>query len=112
VLHSDHGKPLTIGDNVTVGHQVMLHGCTIGDNTLIGIQSVILNGAKIGRNCLVGAGSLVTEGKEFPDNSLIVGSPAKAIRTLDDAAVARLAESAQSYVDNASRYARGLKKIA
>jgi carbonic anhydrase/acetyltransferase-like protein (isoleucine patch superfamily) len=111
VLHSDMGKPLTIGDNVTIGHQVMLHGCTIGDNSLIGMQAVVLNGAKIGRNCLVGAGSVVTEGKEFPDNSLIVGSPAKVVRTLDDAAAANLARSAESYVANARRYAAGLKKI-
>ena len=83
MLHSDNGVPLTIGDNVTVGHQAMLHGCTIGDGSLIGIQAVVLNGAKIGRNCIVGAGSVVTEGKEFPDNSLIIGSPAKVVRTLD-----------------------------
>ena len=106
------GQPLTIGENVTVGHQVMLHGCTIGDNTLIGIQSVILNGARIGRNCIVGAGSLVTEGKEFPDNSLIVGSPAKVVRTLDEAAAAKLTESGQRYVQNAQRHSRGLKKMA
>jgi carbonic anhydrase/acetyltransferase-like protein (isoleucine patch superfamily) len=112
VLHADIGKPLTIGENVTVGHQVMLHGCTIGDGSLIGIQSVVLNGAKIGRNCIVGAGSVVTEGKEFPDNSLIFGSPAKVVRTLDDESAARLAESAEHYVANANRFARGLKKIA
>lgn len=112
VLHSDQGKPLTIGENVTLGHQVMVHGCTIGDNTLIGIQSVILNGAKIGRNCIVGAGSVVTEGKEFPDNSLIIGSPAKVVRTLDDEAARKLALSAQGYVANAKRFASNLKKIA
>ena len=112
VLHSDQGKPLTIGENVTLGHQVMVHGCTIGDNTLIGIQSLILNGAKIGRNCIVGAGSVVTEGKEFPDNSLIIGSPAKVVRTLDDDAARKLALSAQSYVANAKRFASNLKKIA
>ncbi|RYF68574.1 MAG: gamma carbonic anhydrase family protein [Comamonadaceae bacterium] len=112
VLHADVGCPLTIGDNVTVGHQVMLHGCTIGDNTLIGIQAVILNNAKIGRNSIVGAGSVVTEGKEFPDNSLIIGAPAKAVRTLDDAAVAKLRQSAEHYVENARRFAKGLKKIA
>ena len=111
VLHSDPGKPLTIGDNVTVGHQVMLHGCTVGDNTLVGIQAVILNNAKIGRNCIVGAGSVVTEGKEFPDNSLIIGAPAKVVRTLDDAAARKLAETAEHYVANARRFARGLKKI-
>ena len=77
ILHADHGMPLNIGENVTVGHQVMLHGCTVGDNSLIGIAAVVLNGARIGKNCLVGAGSLVTEGKEFPDGSMIIGSPAK-----------------------------------
>ena len=111
VLHADFGMPLTIGDNVTVGHQVMLHGCTIGDGTLVGIQSVVLNGAKIGRNCVVGAGALVTVGKEFPDNSLILGTPAKAIRTLDAAARKEFESMAPHYVDNARRYARGLKKI-
>lgn len=112
VLHADVGSPLTIGDNVTVGHQVMLHGCTIGDNSLIGIQSVVLNNARIGRNCIVGAGSVVTEGKEFPDNSLIIGSPAKVVRTLDEAAAQKLRESAEHYVANAHRFAKGLKKIA
>ncbi|RYF60265.1 MAG: gamma carbonic anhydrase family protein [Comamonadaceae bacterium] len=111
VLHADIGSPLTIGDNVTVGHQVMLHGCTIGDNSLVGIQAVILNNAKIGRNCIVGAGSVITEGKEFPDNSLIIGAPAKVVRTLDDAAAAKLRQSAEHYVDNARRFASGLKRI-
>jgi len=111
VLHADAGMPLTIGDNVTVGHQVMLHGCTIGDGSLVGIQAVILNGAKIGRNCIVGAGSVVTEGKEFPDNSLIVGAPAKVIRTLDEATALKLAASAEHYVENARRYVHGMKKI-
>ncbi|MEO5736654.1 MAG: gamma carbonic anhydrase family protein [Variovorax sp.] len=112
VLHADIGCPLTIGENVTIGHQVMLHGCTVGDNSLIGIQSVVLNNAKIGRNCIVGAGSVVTEGKEFPDNSLIVGSPAKVVRTLDDAVAAKLRQSAEHYVDNGRRFAKGLRKIA
>jgi carbonic anhydrase/acetyltransferase-like protein (isoleucine patch superfamily) len=112
VLHADIGCPLTIGENVTIGHQVMLHGCTIGDNSLIGIQAVILNNARIGRNSIVGAGSVVTEGKEFPDNSLIVGAPAKVVRTLDDAAAAKLRQSALHYVDNGRRFAKGLKKIA
>ena len=112
VLHADVGCPLTIGEGVTVGHQVMLHGCTVGDNSLIGIQAVVLNRARIGRNCIVGAGSVVTEGKEFPDNSLIIGSPAKVVRTLDDAAVQKLRESATHYVDNAERYVRGLNKVA
>lgn len=111
VLHADVGCPLTLGDDVTVGHQVMLHGCTVGDNSLIGIQAVILNNAKIGRNSIVGAGSVVTEGKEFPDNSLIIGAPAKVVRTLDDAAVAKLKQSAEHYVDNGRRFAKGLKKI-
>ena len=111
VLHTDVDCPLTIGKNVTVGHQVMLHGCTVGDNSLIGIQAVVLNNAKIGKNCIVGAGSLVTEGKEFPDNSLIVGSPAKVVRTLDDAAVEKLRMSAVHYQANAKRYAKGLVKL-
>lgn len=111
VLHADEGIPLVIGDNVTVGHQVMLHGCTIGDGSLIGIQSVVLNGAKIGKNCLVGAGSLVTEGKEFPDGCMILGSPAKAVRQLSDAQIEGLKMSAQHYMDNARRYKAGLKKL-
>ncbi|MDM0119980.1 gamma carbonic anhydrase family protein [Variovorax arabinosiphilus] len=112
VLHADVGCPLTIGENVTIGHQVMLHGCTVGDNSLIGIQAVVLNNARIGRNSIVGAGSVVTEGKEFPDNSLIIGAPAKVVRTLDDAAVAKLRASAEHYVDNGRRFAKGLKKIS
>ena len=112
VLHSDMGSPLTLGEGVTIGHQVMLHGCTVGDNTLIGIQAVILNNARIGRNSIVGAGAVVTEGKEFPDNSLIIGAPAKVVRTLDEAAAARLRQSAAHYVENAHRYAKGLRKIS
>ncbi len=111
VLHADLGVPLVIGDSVTVGHQVMLHGCSIGDGCLIGIQAVILNNARIGRNCIVGAGSVVTEGKEFPDNSLIVGSPARLVRTLDEAGATLGTRIAQSYVDNARRFDKGLKKI-
>ncbi|MDB5871974.1 MAG: hypothetical protein JWQ07_1416 [Ramlibacter sp.] len=111
MLHADIGVPLTLGDNVTVGHQVMLHGCTIGDGSLIGIQAVILNKARIGRNCIVGAGSVVTEGKEFPDNSLIVGSPAKAVRSLTDEQVKLLSHLAEHYVENAKRYQRDFKKI-
>jgi carbonic anhydrase/acetyltransferase-like protein (isoleucine patch superfamily) len=111
VLHADVGCPLTIGKNVTVGHQVMLHGCTIGDNSLIGIQAVVLNNAKIGKNSIVGAGSVVTEGKEFPDNSLIIGSPAKVVRTLDDAAAEKLRVSAVHYQENARRFANGLRKL-
>jgi carbonic anhydrase/acetyltransferase-like protein (isoleucine patch superfamily) len=109
VLHADFGVPLTIGDNVTVGHQVMLHGCTIGDGSLVGIQAVVLNNARIGRNSIVGAGSVVTEGKEFPDNSLIVGSPAKAIRTLDAGQIARFQTIPQHYVENALRHAKRKK---
>jgi carbonic anhydrase/acetyltransferase-like protein (isoleucine patch superfamily) len=104
VLHTDMGFPLVLGADVTVGHQVMLHGCTIGDHTLVGIQSVVMNGARIGRNCIVGAGSLVTEGKAFGDNALIVGRPAKVVRTLTDDEVARLKASAAHYVHNAARH--------
>jgi carbonic anhydrase/acetyltransferase-like protein (isoleucine patch superfamily) len=112
VLHADVGVPLTVGDDVTVGHQVMLHGCTIGDGSLIGIGAVVLNGARIGKACLVGAGSLVTEGKEFPDGSMILGSPAKVVRQLSPEQIAGLLSSAQHYVDNARRYHGGLHKIA
>ena len=111
VLHADIDKPLTIGDNVTVGHQVMLHGCTIGDESLIGIGAIVLNGAKIGRHCLVGAGALVTEGKEFPDGSMIIGSPAKAVRQLTPEQIEGLKLSAQHYMDNARRFRAGLKKL-
>ncbi|MBA3773975.1 MAG: gamma carbonic anhydrase family protein [Ramlibacter sp.] len=112
VLHADVGMPLTVGNNVTVGHQAVLHGCTVGDGSLMGIRCVVLNGARIGRNCIVGAGSVVTENKQFPDNSLIIGSPARVVRTLDDAAVAKLAQSAEHYVEEARLYAGRLKKIA
>lgn len=110
VMHTDPGFPLTIGQGCTIGHRALLHGCTIGDNSLIGMGAIVLNGAKIGRNSLVGAGALVTEGKEFPDNSLIVGSPARVVRELDEAAVARLRASAAHYVANARRFKAGLKK--
>ncbi|WP_096668443.1 gamma carbonic anhydrase family protein [Polaromonas sp. AET17H-212] len=112
VLHADHGVPLTIGANVSIGHQVMLHGCTIGDGSLIGIGAIVLNNAKIGKNCLVGAGSLVTEGKEFPDGSMILGSPAKAVRQLSPEQIEGLKMIAQHYVENARRYKAGFKKIA
>ncbi|MGN6826599.1 gamma carbonic anhydrase family protein [Paucibacter sp. M5-1] len=111
VLHADTGFPLQLGENVTVGHQVMLHGCTVGENSLIGIGAVVLNGAKIGKNSLVGAGALVTEGKEFPDGVLIVGSPAKVVRELSPAQIEGLKASARHYIDNARRYSTGLKKI-
>lgn len=111
VLHSDLGQPLSIGEGVTVGHQVMLHGCTIGDGSLIGIQAVVLNGARIGRHCLVGAGALVTEGKEFPDGSMILGSPARVVRQLTPEQIEGLRRSAQGYVDNARRFRSGLRKL-
>ncbi|HJV82121.1 gamma carbonic anhydrase family protein [Noviherbaspirillum sp.] len=111
VLHTDPGYPLTIGKNVTVGHQAMLHGCTIGEGSLIGIQAVILNGAKIGKNCLVGAGALVTEGKEFPDNSLIIGSPAKVVRTLSAEDIARTQGNTANYVKRGQLFKRELKRI-
>lgn len=109
VMHTDPGLPLSVGEGCTIGHRAILHGCTIGDNTLIGMGAIVLNGARIGKNCLVGAGALVTEGKEFPDNSLIVGSPAKAVRQLDEAAIERLRGSAQNYMANAKRFKAGLK---
>ena len=112
VLHTDMGCPLTIGEDVTIGHQVMLHGCSIGDGSLIGIQAVVLNNAKIGRNCLVGAGALVTEGKEFPDGSLIMGSPARVVKQLSPEQFERIRYGAVHYVENAARYRAGLKKIA
>ena len=111
VLHTDHGVPLTIGKNVTVGHMVMLHGCTIADGTLIGIGATILNRAKIGKNCIIGAHSLIPEGKEIPDNSLVMGSPGKVVRELDEGAAQMIAASAQVYVDNWKRFKSGLTRI-
>ena len=111
VLHADVGKPLVVGENVTVGHQVMLHGCTIGDESLIGIGAVVLNGAVIGKNCLVGAGALVTEGKEFPDGSMIMGTPAKVVRQLTPEQIEGLRLSAQHYIDNARMFRATLKKL-
>jgi carbonic anhydrase/acetyltransferase-like protein (isoleucine patch superfamily) len=111
VMHTDMGFPLTLGKNVTVGHQAMLHGCTIGDGALIGIQAVVLNGARIGKGCLVGAGALVTEGKEFPDNSLIVGAPAKVVRTLTEDDLRRLTGNAANYVERGRLFKAQLKKI-
>jgi carbonic anhydrase/acetyltransferase-like protein (isoleucine patch superfamily) len=110
-LHTDPGFPLTIGDNCVIGHNVVLHGCTIGANSLVGMGAIVLNGAKIGTNCLLGAGALVTEGKTFPDNSLIVGAPARAIRTLDDKAKEAIARGAEIYVRRWQHYAKGLKRI-
>jgi carbonic anhydrase/acetyltransferase-like protein (isoleucine patch superfamily) len=111
VMHSDAGVPLTIGANVTIGHQAMLHGCTIGDGVLVGMGATVLNGAVIGEGCLIGAGALVTEGKIFPPRSLIVGAPAKAIRTLDEATVERLSMSAAAYVEKAGAYRVKLKRV-
>ena len=111
VMHTDMGYPLTIGEHVTIGHQAMLHGCTIGDGSLIGIQAVVLNNAKIGRNCLVGAGALVTEGKEFADGSLIMGAPAKVVGQLTPERFERIRQGALSYAQKADRFRRGLKKI-
>jgi len=104
VLHTDAGVPLTVGENVTVGHLVMLHGCTIGECSLIGIKSVILNGAVIGKGCLIGANSLIPEGKVIPDYSLVMGSPGKVVRQLTEEQVTKLALSAQHYGENARRY--------
>lgn len=111
VLHADVGIPLIIGQRVTVGHHAMLHGCTIGDESLIGIGAIVLNGAKIGKNCLVGAGALVTEGREFPDGSMILGSPAKVVRALTQEQIEGLRHSAQHYIDNARRFRAGLCTI-
>ncbi|SEP58910.1 gamma carbonic anhydrase family protein [Thalassovita taeanensis] len=108
VMHTDKGYPLTIGAGCTIGHKAMLHGCTIGDNTLIGMGATILNGAKIGKNCLIGAGALVTEGKEIPDGSLVMGAPGKVVRQLDVTAIAGLRGSALHYQDNMRRFRAGL----
>ena len=110
-LHSDPGAPLTIGEDVTVGHHAILHGCTVGPRSLIGMGAIILNRAVIGADCIVGAGALVTEGKTFPPGSLIVGSPARIARTLDDTAKAMLLASARIYVNKAKEYAVGLKQV-
>lgn len=111
VLHTDMGYPLTVGKNVTIGHQAMLHGCTVGDGSLIGIQAVVLDGAKIGKNCLVAAGALVTSGKEFPDNSLIMGSPAKAVRELTDAQISDIQKGVQTYIERAAYFRQQLTRI-
>src|SRR5712672_802420 len=110
-LHTDPGFPITIGENCVIGHNVVLHGCVIGSNSLIGMGAIVLNGAKIGANSLVGAGALVTEGKSFPDNSLILGSPARAVRTLDEKAQAMILGAADTYVRRSRQYAKGLKPI-
>jgi carbonic anhydrase/acetyltransferase-like protein (isoleucine patch superfamily) len=111
-LHTDPGFPITIGSDCVIGHNVVLHGCTVASNSLIGMGAIVLNGAKIGRHCLVGAGALVTEGKEFPDHALIVGAPARVVRTLDEKAVQGIARAADGYVKRWQRYAKGLKRIA
>lgn len=111
VLHTDMGYPLTIGADCTVGHKVILHGCTIGDGSLIGMGATILNGARIGKNCLIGAGALITENKEIPDRSLVVGAPGRVVRTLDQATIDGLYGSAERYRANAMRYRDGLVQI-
>ncbi|MEO6300725.1 MAG: gamma carbonic anhydrase family protein [Paracoccaceae bacterium] len=108
VLHTDTGFPLRVGANCTVGHKAMLHGCTIGDGTLIGMGATVLNGAKIGNGCLIGACALITEGKVIPDGSLVMGSPGRVVRMLDEAAIAKLLASAEHYRANARRFAKGL----
>jgi len=111
VLHTDMGFPLTIGAGCTIGHKAMLHGCTIGENSLIGMGATVLNGAIIGRDCLIGAGALIPEGKVIPDGSLVMGMPGKVVRALDAEAIARLRVSAQHYQDNAARFAKGLRPL-
>lgn len=111
VFHTDIGFPLVIGENCTIGHKVMLHGCIIGDNSLIGMGATVLNGAKIGKNCLIGAGALITENKVIPDGSLVMGAPGKVVRQLDEAAIKMLTLSAQHYQDNAKRFAQDLRAI-
>jgi carbonic anhydrase/acetyltransferase-like protein (isoleucine patch superfamily) len=111
MLHTDMGFPLTIGAGCTIGHRVMLHGCTVGDNSLVGIGAIVLNGTKIGRNCIIGAHSLLPEGKDIPDNSLVMGSPGRVVRQIDDKDLAMLTRISASYVANWRRYAGGLKRI-
>ena len=108
VLHTDVGKPLVIGDNVTIGHRVMLHGCTIGEGSLIGIGAIVLNGARIGKNCLIGAGALITEGKAIPDNSVVMGAPGKVIREVSPEQAAMISAGTQFYVQNWKRFKAGM----
>ena len=112
VMHTDMGFPLTLGKGVTIGHNVMLHGCTVGDYSLIGINAVVLNGARIGKNCIIGANTLIPEGKDIPDGSLVMGSPGKVVRELNDGQKQMLQASAAHYVHNAKRYARDLQEQA
>ncbi len=111
MVHTDPGYPVSVGSGCTIGHRAIVHGCTIGDNTLVGMGAIILNGAMIGNNCLIGAGALVTERQIIPDNALVVGMPAKVIRTLDEAAIGRLKLSAERYAANALRFSEGLKRV-
>ena len=111
VFHTDMGYPLTVGEDCTIGHKVMLHGCTIGDNTLIGMGATVLNGVKIGKNCLIGAGALITENKVIPDGSLVMGVPGKVVRELDAQAIQRLTASAKHYAENAARFRRDLEPL-
>src|ERR1700750_504642 len=110
-MHTDPGFPLAIGANCVIGHNVILHGCTIGENSLVGMGAIMLNGSKIGRNCLVGAGALITEGKEFPDNSLIIGAPARAARATDEDTRRMIAAGADIYVNRSQHYAKNLRRI-
>lgn len=111
VFHTDPGFPLVIGEGATIGHRALLHGCTIGDNALIGMGAIVLNGAKIGANCLIGAGALITEGKEIPDNSLVMGAPGKVVRTLSAEQITGIKQGATHYVANGQRFAAGLEAI-
>ena len=111
VLHTDAGAPLSVGRNCTIGHKAILHSCTIGDNTLIGMGATVLNNARIGRNCLIGANTLVPQGKEIPDNSLVIGAPGRIMRSIDQIAARNLTESAQNYVRNWQRYARSVQAL-
>jgi carbonic anhydrase/acetyltransferase-like protein (isoleucine patch superfamily) len=111
VLHTDMGFPMTVGAHVTIGHQAMLHGCTVGDGSLIGIQAIVLNGARIGRDCLIGAGALIPEGKVIPDRSVVLGSPGKVVRELTDADIARIRAGADSYVARAAAFRTDLRRI-
>lgn len=111
MMHTDMGFPLTVGKDCTIGHKAIIHGCTIGDNTLIGMGATVMNGAVIGKNCMIGAGALVAEGKQIPNNSLVVGAPGKVLRSLDDVAVAGLKGAAMHYVANSKRYRKGMKLI-